>query len=226
MGGMDRDHLPMHRLLQISRHFTRKMTTSGPTLSAAKVNFPKTPVGISPLGPGNYVRTAACLIIGDEVLNGKTRDSNSNYFARLMFDLGVEVKRIEVIADDESEIIEAARRLTAAYDFVVTSGGIGPTHDDITYEALSKAFDMPLAYDDETKRRMAEASKHRVTVTPQTPAQALARNRMALFPSGGSGVQEVLFVESSLWVPVVRLKGKLCILPGVPSLFQQLLTGL
>lgn len=73
------------------------------------------------------VRTAACLIIGDEVLNGKTKDSNSNFLAKFLFDLAIDLKRIEVIADDEDEIVEAVTRLAARYDFVITSGGIGPT---------------------------------------------------------------------------------------------------
>lgn len=66
-------------------------------------------------------------VIGDEVLNGKTRDTNSNFFAKHCFDLGIDLKRIEVIADDEDEIVEAARRMVGKYDWVVTTGGIGPT---------------------------------------------------------------------------------------------------
>lgn len=77
-----------------------------------------------PLGPGKFVNTAGCLIIGDEVLNGKTKDSNSNYLAKWCFDLGIELKRIEVIADDEQEIGEAVTRFAKNYDFVVTSGGM------------------------------------------------------------------------------------------------------
>ena len=91
------------------------------------IKFDKTPIGNNPLGEGNYVKTAGCLIIGDEVLNGKTKDSNSNFFAKMCFNLGIELKRIEVIADDEAEIVEAARRMTKEYDFVISSGGIGPT---------------------------------------------------------------------------------------------------
>ena len=89
------------------------------------------------------ISTAACLIIGDEVLGGKvfwqppdlswfanrrqTVDTNSAFFAKYCFSLGISLKRIEVIADDEAEIIEAVRRMSSKYDFVVTSGGIGPT---------------------------------------------------------------------------------------------------
>ncbi|ORX37876.1 MoaB/Mog domain-containing protein [Kockovaella imperatae] len=191
----------------------------------------------SPLGEGKYIQTAGCIIIGDEVLNGKTKDTNSNFFAQYCFDLGIELKRIEVIADDEEEIVEAARRMTDKYDFVVTSGGIGPTHDDITYPSLATAFSLPLEYHEETGRRMwALASPERKEqLSKATPAQKEARDRMALFPtakgghgSDGSGgsKSEVIFVEEDKWVPVVRLGGKLCIFPGIPSLFQQLLLGL
>ena len=73
------------------------------------------------------IHTAGCIIIGDEVLGGKTTDTNSTNFAKYCFGLGIDLKRIEVIGDDESEIIEATRRMSDNYDFVVTSGGIGPT---------------------------------------------------------------------------------------------------
>ncbi|GJN88141.1 hypothetical protein Rhopal_001097-T1 [Rhodotorula paludigena] len=168
------------------------------------------------------VRQAGCLIIGDEVLNGKTRDSNSNFLAKMLFDLGVELKRIEVIADDEDEIIEAVTRMHKNYDLVVTSGGIGPTHDDITYASIAKAFNTPLEYHEETKRRMYEMGKHRYNLEQQTEEQTKARLRMALFPRDA----EVLFVQEDLWVPVVRVGGKVCILPGVPRLFERLVEGL
>ncbi|KAK4687120.1 hypothetical protein P7C73_g3004, partial [Tremellales sp. Uapishka_1] len=183
----------------------------------------------NPLGEGNYIKTAGCLIIGDEVLNGKTKDTNSNFFAQYCFDLGIELKRIEVIADDEEEIVEAARRMTSKYDFVVTSGGIGPTHDDITYASLGVAFNFPLVHHPETIRRMMALASpaRREELANAPPAQKQARERMALFPTAESGKgSEILFVEAEKWVPVVRLGGKLCIFPGIPSLFQQLLLGL
>ena len=73
------------------------------------------------------IHTAGCIIIGDEVLGGKTTDTNSAYMAKFCFNLGMSLKRVEVIGDDESEIVEATRRMSDKYDFVVTSGGIGPT---------------------------------------------------------------------------------------------------
>ncbi|KDQ09576.1 hypothetical protein BOTBODRAFT_178956 [Botryobasidium botryosum FD-172 SS1] len=193
--------------------------TSTTTRPDSPITFPVTPVPDAG-STGNVIRTAAALIIGDEVLNGKTKDTNSHYVAKFCFDLGIELKRIEVIADDESEIIEASRRMVKNYDFVVTSGGIGPTHDDITYSSLAKTFSKPLEYHDETIRRM-DAMIQRAHKS-QTEEQQIARKRMALFPAES----EILYVEESLWVPVVRLEGKLCILPGIPSLFERLLVGL
>ena len=73
------------------------------------------------------IHTAGCVIIGDEVLGGKTVDTNSAYLAKFCFKLGINLRRIEVIGDDESEIISTVRKMSDNYDFVVTSGGIGPT---------------------------------------------------------------------------------------------------
>ncbi|KZV99011.1 Molybdopterin binding protein [Exidia glandulosa HHB12029] len=184
------------------------------------ITFPRSPV---PSIPARPVQTAAALMIGDEILNGKTQDTNSHHFALRCFELGIELKRIEVIPDDEAEIVEAARRLTADFDFVITSGGIGPTHDDITYPSLARAFNQDLAMNDEVLSRMAQKSMYRKEwLEQQTDEQRTARERMALFPSQA----EVLFVTDDLWVPVVRLEGKLCVLPGVPSLFRRLLDNL
>lgn len=186
--------------------------------------FEKSPVPANPLGANTYVKTAACLIIGDEVLNGKTKDSNSNYFAKFCFNLGIELQRIEVIPDDEEVIVEAAQRLSKRHDLVITSGGIGPTPDDITYQSIAKAWNCDLAYHDETLRRMAENLKARqVDQSNITEDMITARKRMALFPTEHV---EVLFPTSQLWVPVVRMGGRLCILPGVPRLFEALIDGM
>ncbi|KAJ7777904.1 MoaB/Mog domain-containing protein [Mycena maculata] len=186
------------------------------------VQFSVSPLPKNPLGEGRYIRTAAALIIGDEILNGKTLDMNSNYFAKYCFEHGIDLKRVEVIADDEEQIIEASRRMVQNYDFVVTSGGIGPTHDDITYSSLALAFSQSLAHHPETLARMAQMIKHRTWMSTQTPQQRAAQERMALFPDGA----EILFVAQDIWVPVVRLEGKLCIFPGIPTLFQKMLNAL
>ncbi|THH31849.1 hypothetical protein EUX98_g2354 [Antrodiella citrinella] len=190
----------------------------------SQFNFALSEVPKNPLGEGRWIKTAAALIIGDEILNGKTLDRNSNYFARYCFEYGIELKRIEVIADDEEEIIEASRRMVKTYDFVITSGGIGPTHDDITYASLAKSFGQDLTHHQETLHRMSEMSKQRwgASLAQQNPEQRTARERMALFPDKA----EVLFIAPDVWVPVVRLEGKLCVFPGIPKLFQRMLTGL
>lgn len=198
---------------------SQSQSQSQKPLSKETPKFPRSDISKynQPLGPGKFVNTAGCLIIGDEVLNGKTRDSNSNYLARWCFDLGIELKRIEVIADDEDEISEAVRRFAQNYDFVVTSGGIGPTPDDITYESQAKAFGaMPLEYHDETLKRMEAHQKTRSYSHEQTEEMLTARKRMALFPTDGEGCSvDVIFPCEELWVPVVRMKGRVHILPGV-----------
>jgi molybdenum cofactor synthesis domain-containing protein len=186
------------------------------------LDFAVSPLPPNPLGEGNHIRTAAALVIGDEILNGKTHDKNSNVFARFCFDNGIELKRIEVVPDDEAEIIEASRRMVQNYDFVITSGGIGPTHDDITYASLAKAFDQNLVHHTETLKRMSILARTRASLAEQNEEQKTAMHRMALFPEKG----EVLYVGRDLWVPVIRLEGKLCILPGIPGLFQKMLHGL
>ncbi|KAL0946196.1 hypothetical protein HGRIS_012457 [Hohenbuehelia grisea] len=197
---------------------------TGASLGSKEVtaNFAVSPIPKNPLGEGRHIKTAAALIIGDEILNGKTHDKNSNFFARYCFEQGIELKRIEVIADDEAEIIEASRRMVQNYDFVITSGGIGPTHDDITYASLAKAFHQPLAHHPECLSRMEEMMRHRPWAATQNEQQREATRRMALFPNAA----EVLFIAKDIWVPVVRLEGKLCIFPGIPTLFQKMLTGL
>ncbi|KAH0602280.1 uncharacterized protein H6S33_009854 [Morchella sextelata] len=171
------------------------------------------------------IHTAACLIIGDEVLNGKTVDTNSPYFSRFCFDLGIELKRIEVISDDQDQIIEAARRMSANYDFVVTSGGIGPTHDDITYSSLAAAFGLPLRLHDETFRRMRLLSKHKVPFDWDTPSPTrTARLRMAELPAGDN--VRVVYVSDDTWVPVAIINYNVHVLPGVPSIFVSQLEGM
>ncbi|EPS96409.1 hypothetical protein FOMPIDRAFT_1025409 [Fomitopsis schrenkii] len=185
-------------------------------------NFAVSPIPPNPLGEGKYIKRAAALMIGDEILNGKTLDRNSNFFARFCFENGIDLKRIEVIPDDEDDIVEASRRLVDAYDFVITSGGIGPTHDDITYASLAKAFNQPLEKHAETLLRMTTMIRNRKDILNQTAEQREARERMALFPAKA----EALFIAPEVWVPVVRLEGKLCVFPGIPGLFQKMLNGL
>ncbi|KAL8762818.1 MAG: hypothetical protein Q9184_001253 [Pyrenodesmia sp. 2 TL-2023] len=178
------------------------------------------------------IHTAGCIIIGDEVLGGKTVDTNSAHFAKYCFLLGMQLKRIEVIGDDEAEIGEAAKRMSERYDFVVTSGGIGPTHDDITYQSIAKAFNLPLKLHDDTLRRMKALSKphpSQKNFSWDVPSPALdAKLRMVKLPIDESRDEksQVLFVDESLWVPISVVNGNIHILPGIPRLFTQLLDGL
>ncbi|KAB5577937.1 MoaB/Mog domain-containing protein [Coniochaeta sp. 2T2.1] len=170
------------------------------------------------------IHTAACLIIGDE--------TNSAFFAKWCFSLGINLKRVEVIEDDEGEIIEAVRRMSDRYDFVVTSGGIGPTHDDITYQSIAKAFDLPLVLHQEAFERMKRISKphpsqQKFSWDEDTPARK-ARLRMVELPIDESRdlAKQVLFPREELWVPVSVVNGNVHILPGIPRLFESLLDGL
>ena len=178
------------------------------------------------------IHTAGCVIIGDEVLGGKTVDTNSTHFAKYCFSLGIQLKRIEVIADDEDEIGEAARRMSEQYDLVVTSGGIGPTHDDITYQSIATAFGLTLQLHEESLQRMKTLSKphpSQPNFSWDDPSPALeAKLRMVRLPLDPSRDEkdQILFVDPELWVPITVVKGNIHILPGVPRLFRQLLSGL
>ncbi|KAK8051111.1 hypothetical protein PG993_002496 [Apiospora rasikravindrae] len=182
------------------------------------------------------IHTAACLIIGDEVLGGKTVDTNSAYMAKWCFNLGMNLKRVEVIEDDEEEIMEAVKRMSDRYDFVVTSGGIGPTpqcsHDDITYQSIAKAFGLKLVLHEDAYQRMKKLTKPRkdepnFSWDVESP-QKTARLRMVRLPIDESRdlSKQALFPQDDLWVPVSVVNGNIHILPGVPRLFQGLLEGL
>src|SRR5947199_3881430 len=84
--------------------------------------------------------TAAVIIIGNEILSGRTQDTNLAYLAKELGEIGVRMREVRVVPDDEAEIVAAVNALRARYDYVFTTGGIGPTHDDITSAAIAKAF--------------------------------------------------------------------------------------
>ncbi len=84
--------------------------------------------------------TAGVIVIGDEILSGRTIDTNSNYIAKKLLDAGIKLDEVTVIQDDKSTIIENVLKYSSKYSYVFTTGGIGPTHDDITSESISEAF--------------------------------------------------------------------------------------
>lgn len=160
-------------------------------------------------------KTAAMCVIGDEILSGKTQDTNTNTLAKLLFDHGIELRRVEIVPDAEKDIINSVRYLSATYDLVFTSGGIGPTHDDITYESIANAFDSPLEYHQPTLDRMEKI------LAATDPSQKITepRKRMALIPKNA----QVVFTSPDLWVPLAIVNNNVHILPGVPFIFDRML---
>ena len=99
---------------------------------------------------------ASLIIIGDEILSGRTEDKNLAYLAKWLGKLGINLSEVRIVLDDEEEIIEALNALRKKYDYVFTTGGIGPTHDDITTESVAKAFGVETRIDDEALEKMKD----------------------------------------------------------------------
>src|SRR6266403_3546643 len=95
----------------------------------------------------NEIVTAGILVIGDEILSGRTKDKNIGFIAEYLTNIGIDLKEVRVVADEEPEIIVALDALRARYTYVFTTGGIGPTHDDITADAVAKAFGVAIDHD-------------------------------------------------------------------------------
>src|ERR1700716_749717 len=91
--------------------------------------------------------TAAILVIGDEILSGRTKDKNIGYIAEYLTNIGIDLKEVRVVSDEEKEIVDALNALRKRYTYVFTTGGIGPTHDDITADAVAKAFGVGIDVD-------------------------------------------------------------------------------
>lgn len=153
--------------------------------------------------------TAGILIIGEEILSGKVEDENARHLVRELRALGVSVRRIEVIPDDVDEIVAAVRTMSARYDHVFTSGGVGPTHDDVTLPSVARAFDMQIVLRPELERliRTALASAFRERDL-----------RMAEVPDGA----RLLYgqpPDPTRW-PVIAVHN-VYVLPGVPAIFRR-----
>ena len=121
---------------------------------------------------------AAILVIGDEILSGRTKDKNIGWLAEELTALGISLKQARIIADDRQTIIDTVREFSKNYDYVFTSGGIGPTHDDITTEAVAAAFDVPVIRHTEA---MARLTRHYEGTDIEFNA---ARQKMADIPQG------------------------------------------
>src|ERR1700761_4863178 len=124
--------------------------------------------------------TAGILVIGDEILSGRTKDKNIGFIAEYLTNLGIDLKEVRVVPDEEPEIIAALNALRHRYTYVFTTGGIGPTHDDITADCVAKAFGLPLEF----HPKAVEIMRARVAATGGTMNEA--RMRMTRIPAGGT----------------------------------------
>ncbi len=149
---------------------------------------------------------AGLLVIGNEILSGKVIDTNSPYLARELRELGVDLERILTIPDEVDLIASEVRAMSASYDYVFTSGGIGPTHDDMTLEAVARAFDRPIVENASMVERMERAQGK-----PPNESQ----RKMAMIPENA-----VLIDSGDLWFPVVVVEN-VHIFPGIPELLQK-----
>jgi len=153
--------------------------------------------------------TAAILVIGDEILSGRTKDKNIGYIADYLTNIGIDLREVRIVPDVMDEIVEALNALRARYSYVFTTGGIGPTHDDITADAVAQAFGVEL-YEDE---RIIAAMLERIK--PEDLNEA--RRRMARVPKGGDLVPNPVNK-----IPGFRI-GNVITMAGVPMIMQAML---
>jgi molybdenum cofactor synthesis domain-containing protein len=154
---------------------------------------------------------AAILLIGNELLSGKVEDENARYLTRELRELGVTLGRVEIIPDVAAEISEAVRLLSARYDVVFTSGGVGPTHDDVTLPAVGAAFDMPVARNAELEALLRAGAGERLHERDL---------RMADVPTGARLEYGPPDPEHRHRWPVVVVRN-VWVLPGVPKIFRR-----
>jgi molybdenum cofactor synthesis domain-containing protein len=155
--------------------------------------------------------TAALLVIGDEILSGRTADRNIHYVARHMTRVGIRLKEVRVVPDEEDAIVGAVNELRARYTYLFTTGGIGPTHDDITADAVAKALGVGIGHDERALALLhAFFAKRKLEPTP-------ARLRMARIPHGASLIRNAISVA-----PGFRF-GNVIVLAGVPEVMQVML---
>jgi molybdenum cofactor synthesis domain-containing protein len=157
--------------------------------------------------------TAAMLVIGDEILSGRTRDSNTHFLAGELTARGIRLMEVRVVADDPPAIIAAVNALRSAWDHVFTSGGIGPTHDDITAEAIAAAFGVPITHRADA---MALLSAHYDRAgLPFNDA----RQRMARIPDGATLIENPVSTAPGFTL------GNVHVMAGVPKIFEAMVAG-
>jgi len=155
--------------------------------------------------------TAAMLVIGDEILSGRTKDRNIGHLADIMTAVGIDLSEVRIVPDREDEIVAAVNALRQRYDYVFTSGGIGPTHDDITADAIARAFGVPCEYD---ARAYALLEANYATRQMEFTE---ARKRMARMPRGAEHIDNPVSVAPGFKI------GNVHVMAGVPAIFQAML---
>jgi molybdenum cofactor synthesis domain-containing protein len=163
--------------------------------------------------PSEPAVTAAVLVIGDEILSGRTKDKNIGYIAEYLTVLGIDLMEVRIVGDEVAAIVAAVNALRSRYTYVFTTGGIGPTHDDITAESIAKAFGVTIDHDP----RVVKILKERLA---QTGAELNeARMRMTRIPAGAELVLNPVSAAPGFWL------GNVIVLAGVPSIMQAMLDG-
>jgi len=155
--------------------------------------------------------TAAMIVIGDEILSGRTKDRNIGHLADIMTAIGIDLKEVRIVSDDEDEIVQAVNALRSRYSYVFTTGGIGPTHDDITADSVAKAFGVPCDYDPKAYE-LLEASYAKRGIEFND-----ARKRMARMPVGAVHIDNPVSVAPGFSI------GNVHVMAGVPGIFQAML---
>lgn len=155
--------------------------------------------------------TAAILIIGNEILSGRTQDANTQFIAQRLAMLGIKLQEVRVVPDIPERIIRAVNELRAAYDLLFTTGGIGPTHDDITSECIAAAFGVPWDVHEETDNEMRAKMGERYNA---------ARRRMATMPRGAVPIKNEASVAPGFSI------GNVHVMAGVPRIMQSMMQAL
>ncbi len=170
------------------------------------------PATATPTAPATP--TAAMLVIGDEILSGRTRDANAHHLAQVLNRVGIRLCEIRVVPDELDRIVEAVNELRRRYDHVFTSGGIGPTHDDITADAVARAFGVPL---DVRADARAILEAHYAESGYQLNE---ARLRMARIPEGAELIENPVSAAPGFSL------GNVHVMAGVPAIFRAMLESL
>lgn len=158
--------------------------------------------------------TAAMLVIGDEILSGRTRDANMYHLAGQLTEIGIDLTEVRVVSDDAPAIVSAVQALSAAFTHVFTSGGIGPTHDDITADCIASAFDVHIDIRDDARALLqAHYDKSGMELNA-------ARLRMARIPDGATLIDNPVSTAPGFTLKNVH------VMAGVPSVFQAMVASI